>query len=491
MSLMDSTVSQKTTTVSRQMQWILFYLTLIVSDIVMVGLAQYIAFLIRFELPISFFDENSLYDYAYYQQSAFRLIVLWVLLFLLTGLYHRDNLLGGIREYSKIFRSSTSGIVIVIIASFLEPRIIIARGWLLIVWPLTFFLVASGRFVIRRLVYNLREKGYFQTAAVIVGGNQEGHWLAEQFLSQRSSGINIVGFVDEKVPSGTVIHRDLRSLGTVDELDGIIAKYDIGELILATSAISSRNKQLEIFKKYGISSDIKVRLSSGLYEIITTGLTISEFAYVPFVTINKARLTGWDEGVKMLLDYAIVIPGLIAISPILLLIAVLIKLTSPGPIIHHRRVMGMNGKQFDAYKFRTMYTNGNEILEARPDLKEVLAREHKLKDDPRITPIGKFLRKFSLDELPQCFNVIKREMSIVGPRMISPEEVVKYSKWDINLFTVHPGITGLWQVSGRSDVSYEERVQMDMYYIRNWTIWLDLQILLQTIPAVLKGRGAY
>jgi exopolysaccharide biosynthesis polyprenyl glycosylphosphotransferase len=274
-------------------------------------------------------------------------------------------------------------------------------------------------------------------------------------------------------------------------LDEIIKKYNIGEVILATSAISSRNKQMEIFKKYGVSGEVNVRMSSGLYEIITTGLTVSELAYVPFVTINKARLTGWDESAKLILDYAITIPGLILISPLLLIIAIAIKLDSPGPVIHLRQVMGMNGTKFYAYKFRSMHVKGDEILEAHPELKEELARNHKLKNDPRITRVGNFLRKSSLDELPQLFNVLRREMSLVGPRMISPAEVEKYDQWDINLLTVRPGISGPWQVSGRSDISYEERVQIDMYYVRNWTIWLDLQVLIQTIPAVFKSRGAY
>jgi len=351
--------------------------------------------------------------------------------------------------------------------------------------------VIFSRFILRRLVYLSRRYGYFMTPAVIVGGNQEGRWLAEQLLSWNTSGLLIVGFVDEIVPPGMNLFRNLHSLGTVDQLDEIIKKYDVKELILASSAISSHNKQLEIFKKYGISSDVCVRMSSGLYEIITTGMTVNEFAYVPLVTINKARLTGLNDGLKFLLDYIITIPGLILLSPLLLLLALIIKLDSPGPVIHRRRVMGMNGKTFDAFKFRSMHINGDQILEAHPELKAELALNQKLKNDPRITRVGRLIRKASIDELPQLFNVLRREMSLVGPRMISPEEVVKYSQWDINLLTVRPGITGLWQVSGRSDVSYEERVQMDMYYIRNWTIWLDFQILLNTIPAVFKGRGAY
>jgi len=234
-----------------------------------------------------------------------------------------------------------------------------------------------------------------------------------------------------------------------------------------------------------------IRMSSGLYEVITTGLTVNEFAYVPLVYVNKVRLTGSDTFLKLVLDYVITFTGLILISPLLALIALLVRFSSPGPILHKRRVMGINGRQFYALKFRTMYLNGDEIMEKHPALKEELARNHKLKDDPRVTRIGAFLRKYSLDELPQLFNVITREMSLVGPRMISPEEVAMYKQFDMNLLTVHPGITGLWQVSGRSDISYDERVRLDMYYVRNWSIWLDLQLLFQTIPAVLKGRGAY
>jgi lipopolysaccharide/colanic/teichoic acid biosynthesis glycosyltransferase len=232
-------------------------------------------------------------------------------------------------------------------------------------------------------------------------------------------------------------------------------------------------------------------MSSGLYEIITTSLTVNEFAYVPLVYVNKIRLTGTDTVLKFVLDYTIAILALLALLPFLVFIAFWVKISSPGPVIHRRLVMGLNGKQFYALKFRTMVTNGNEILDQHPELKEELARNHKLKDDPRITRVGAFLRKFSLDELPQLFNVLKRDMSIVGPRMISPEEVSMYKQFDMNLLTVLPGITGLWQVSGRSDISYDERVRLDMYYIRNWSLWLDLQLLFQTIPAVLKSRGAY
>jgi exopolysaccharide biosynthesis polyprenyl glycosylphosphotransferase len=348
-----------------------------------------------------------------------------------------------------------------------------------------------SRFLLRRIVYALRKYGFFLTPAVIVGANQEGRWLAEQLLRWETSGLHLVGFVDKKTPVTFPLFHDLVSLGSVDQLDDIIERYDVGEIILASSAISTRDYLLEIFRKYGVSDKVNIRMSSGLYEVLTTGLTVSEFAYVPLVYVNKVRLTGVDNFIKFVMDYAITIIGSIVISPLLALIVILVKFSSPGPVMHKRLVMGLNGKQFYALKFRTMVTNGEEILNQHPELKEELARTHKLKNDPRITRIGAILRKFSLDELPQLINVLKRDMSLVGPRMISPEEVAMYKQFDMNLLTVLPGMTGVWQVSGRSDVSYEERVRLDMYYIRNWSIWLDLQLLFQTIPAVLKSRGAY
>jgi len=315
--------------------------------------------------------------------------------------------------------------------------------------------------------------------------------IAEQLLQWKTSGFNVLGFVDKKVKPGTTIYRNLKCLGSMDELDSILHEYGVEELILASSAISSRDKMVDIFKLYGFDKGINVRFSSGLYEIVTTGLTVNQFAYVPLVGVNPVRLTGVDRFIKSLMDISITIPGVIVLSPVLMLIALVVKLDSPGPIFHRRRVVGVNGREFDALKFRTMLVNGDEILEQYPELKEELLQNHKLKNDPRITRIGGFLRKFSLDELPQLFNVLKGDMTLVGPRMITKAEMDKYQKWDLNLLTVRPGITGLWQVSGRSNISYEERVRLDMYYIRNWTIWLDIQLLVQTIPAVIKGRGAY
>ncbi len=477
--------------ISRQSQRRLYIGALMVFDVLMTILAFWLAYVIRFVNPQGIFDEAGTFPFESYSVLLTVVPLLWVFIFGFNGLYAWHNLLGGTREYSSVMRSATEGFLLIVIAGFLDPRLIIARGWLLMSWGLTILFVSFSRFVLRRAVYALRRHGFFLTPAVIVGANQEGRWLAEQLLRWDTSGLHLIGFVDNKTPATFPLYHDLVSLGSVDRLGEIIERYDIGEIILASSAFSTRDYLLEIFRKYGVSDRVNIRMSSGLYEILTTGLSVNEFAYVPLVYVNKVRLTGADNALKFILDYVLTLGALTVLLPFMAVVALLVKLSSKGPVIHKRRVMGLNGRQFYAYKFRTMVVNGDEVLAMHPELKEELARTHKLKNDPRVTKIGAFLRKLSFDELPQLFNVLKREMSLVGPRMISPEEVAMYKQFDMNLLTVLPGITGVWQVSGRSDVSYEERVRLDMYYIRNWSLWLDLQIVFQTIPAVLKSRGAY
>lgn len=474
-----------------QLQWRFLVIVLLLSDVLMLGFAFRLAYFVRFEIGLTIFQAEAFDSILFYQRLVMILIPFWLVIFGLGGAYDRKKLLVGTQEYSIIFNSAALGMLSIIAFSFLMPNFILSRGWLFIAWGLVFFIPSVSRFLLRRVVYLLRQQGFFVSNAIIVGANNEGISLAAQFSHRLSSGLNILGFIDKKFPVGKLVFEEMQILGNLEQIDEVVEAYKIEEIILASSAISTRDKVMEIFQKYGVASNVNVRLSSGLYEIVTTGLSVQEIASVPMFSINQVRLTGVDVFFKAMLDYCITIPGLLLISPLFIFLFIAIKLDSPGPAIYRRRVMGVNGEQFDAFKFRTMYINGDEILTQHPELKAELEQNHKLKVDPRITKIGNFLRKTSLDELPQLLNVLKRDMSLVGPRIIAPEEMKKYSKWDINLLTVHPGITGLWQVSGRSDLSYKERVNLDMYYIRNWSIWLDLQILFQTIPVVFKGTGAY
>jgi exopolysaccharide biosynthesis polyprenyl glycosylphosphotransferase len=475
---------------ARDREWRILTAVLILNDLLMAGLAFRVAYWLRFELGVPVFEQNALASKDYYETIVLILTPIWLVIFAAVGLYQRDHLLGGTDEYARVLRGTSVGVLFVMIAGFIEPAILIARGWVFLAWALTFFMVSGGRLVIRRAVYRLRARGTFLSRALIVGANAEARLLAEQLLRWRTSGLDLVGFVDGEEVAGSEPVPGLRVIGSIGHLDALMSRYGVEELILASSALTREN-MLSIFRRYGVSETVRLRMSSGLYEIITTGLSVKEFAYVPLVGVNRVRLTGVDRVMKALLDYSLTILMLIFLLPLFALVAILVRIESPGPALHRRRVMGLNGRQFDAFKFRTMHVNGEEILASHPELQDELARTQKLRNDPRVTRMGRILRRFSLDEFPQLFNVLKGEMSLVGPRMISPEEMARYDQWGINLLTIRPGMTGLWQVSGRSDLSYEDRVRLDMHYIRNWSIWLDLQLLFQTIPAVLRARGAY
>ena len=473
----------------KRLEWRVLIPILILCDLFLYNLAFRFAYWVRYESnwPITQYWVQPAIDY-----SKLNLMTIPVLfaIFAMVGLYRRSNLLGGTREYSLVFTATTVATFLNICVGFLFPDdLVLARGWVILAWFFSFLSISIGRFLIRRAVYRLRHEGLFQNSALIVGSNTEASSIADQLLNAKSGGLKVIGFI----PCGNCssdIQENLSSLGQLEDLHDVIRKHRINVIILISSALS-RDQVVNIFQKYGNSKDIELRMSTGLYEIITTGVQVKEDGMVPLLAIDNVRLIGTDQILKSILDYCIAIPVAIMFTPFFLLIALMIKLDSGGPVIYLRRVMGVNGKQFNAYKFRTMSSDGDQILAAHPELMEEYKNSFKIKDDPRVTRLGKFLRKTSIDELPQIFNVLNNEMSLVGPRMICPDELEKYNQWGMNLLTVKPGLTGLWQVRGRSDVSYEERVRFDMFYIRNWTIWMDLQIILQTIPTVIFRRGAY
>jgi len=418
------------------------------------------------------------------------LIATWLILLAAWGAYRYRYLLGGTREYALVFNAVTTGLVVTTFVLFLSPELILSRGWLLLTCVLAFTAVSGWRFTLRRAVYGLRRRGWFLSPAVIVGTNDEAAALAAQLGNRHFSGLDILGCIATESEAQGRVHAGVFVIGGLADLPDLAKQFEVEEIVVATSGLD-RDALVELFRRFDQRSGPRLRLSGGLFEILTTRLEVRQLAFVSLLDVVPVRLRGVDVVLKAALDYGLACVGVLLAWPVMLCVAAVVRLDSPGPIIHRRRVLGLGGREFDALKFRTMFQDCDAILGRKPEVAQRLAEEHKVKDDPRVTRLGRWLRKTSLDELPQLFNVLRGEMSIVGPRMISPEEHRKYGQWDMNLLTVKPGITGLWQVSGRSDLSYEDRVRLDMNYIRNWTIWMDLQILMQTVPAVLLRRGAY
>jgi exopolysaccharide biosynthesis polyprenyl glycosylphosphotransferase len=474
----------------RQTQKRLYVGGLVITDIIWLSLAFGLAYYLRFYgfLDIVWKDINP--NPVSYQYLSLAFLPVWLTLFAIYRLYDWQTLLGGLQEYTLIFNACLVGVVLITVVQFFSEQFFVARGWIALVWVLALFMVTVGRFFYRRFGYTLRRHGFLTSPTLILGVNGEGKLLGEQLLQWPTSGLNILGYLDDRLPVGMRITGGLYVLGKLDEVDAFIRKYQVVELIILSSAIPRPNV-LEIFGRYGVSREVQLRMSSGLFDILNTGLHVKEMGYVPLIGVNRVRLSTGETFLKRFFDIVISSAVLALLSPFFLILIIWIKLDSPGPALYHRRVLGINGIQFDAFKFRTMRVNGDQILAAHPELHAELKANYKLKVDPRITRLGGFLRKFSIDELPQLFNVLRGEMSLVGPRMITPPELSEYGQWGMNLLTVRPGLTGLWQVSGRSDVTYEERIRLDMFYIRNYTIWFDIQLVLRTIPAILSRKGAY
>lgn len=462
---------------------------ILIGDALALLLALGLAYLVRFQTNFAFFEDAPI-SKEMHRWIILVLIPCWIGVFALFRLYDFHYLLGGTQEYSHVFNACAVVLGLTVLVTFFLPFVRISRGWIAIAWILAFLFVGLNRFSLRRVAYFLRRRGALTYRTLIIGTDDEAVAIAAQLSNSPTTGAQVVGFVSNHLPNSPELQESDKILGSIDQLPTLVKSLSIEELIVSTATLDRANL-LQVFANFGDSDQVELRFSSGLYELYTAGIRVKDIGNVPLVSLNKVRLDPIESAFKSLVDRLAALLACVALAPLFFIIAILIKLESPGGVIHRRRVLGRGNREFDAYKFRTMDINGDEILKKDPELVAKLKSDFKLKNDPRVTRMGRVLRRYSLDELPQLFNILAGQMSLVGPRMITPDEAPKYGRMRMNLLTVKPGLTGLWQIKGRSEVSYDERVRLDMYYIRNYSIWLDLQILLQTIPAVLKGRGAW
>lgn len=454
-------------------------------DALCVAAALALAYLLRFKTSIGAFYFPPDSPLRFYSTLVFYLVPLVLATFAIYRLYALDRLFDGFDEYVRVLSATTLSIIVVIFVSFLfDDRLVISRAWMLISWALILATVATGRFVMRRVVYRLRRAGHL-TKRVLLCGGADAVDLAHHLRSAAAGGLQVVGLFTPQA-----LWDDGRdgSEGASQRLRQLIAGSGAETLIVSAASVPQATLSWIVRELADLPTEFQI--VPGMYEILTTGVQVREVRGLPLVTMNKVRIIGYDRLMKQALDYTVAAFVLVALSPVLLGIALAVRLTSPGPVLHRRRVVGQCGRRFNALKFRTMYVDGDAILARYPELAAKLAREGKLLDDPRITPLGKWLRRWSLDEFPQLLNVLGGQMSLVGPRMISEAELDHFGHWRENLSTVKPGLTGLWQVSGRSNLGYEDRVRLDMHYIRSYSIWSDIEILMRTIPAVLVGTGA-
>jgi Undecaprenyl-phosphate galactose phosphotransferase WbaP len=328
--------------------------------------------------------------------------------------------------------------------------------------------------------------------AVIYGGGNTGHLIVDRLLNNKKTGYLPVLILDDD-PSGGDSYRDIPIIHNTDLGPEIVSRYNIKMAIVAMPKLNQ--KEVARLLNYSVSAFRYNVLIPDFFSVTNVWMSVRDFdGVLGFVTSHKLKMP-WNLLIKRFMDLAFVLAGGIVVLPLLLLIALLIKISSPGPVLYGQTRLGINGQYFKAYKFRSMVTDAEErlktLLASDPQIRKEWEANHKIRNDPRITGIGKFLRRTSFDEFPQLINVLKGEMSLVGPRPIVDDEVEKYGEDFNRIFSVKPGMTGLWQVSGRSDTDYAERVSFDTYYLQSWSVWLDFWVLYKTFGVVLKGKGAY
>lgn len=382
-------------------------------------------------------------------------------------------------DYWNLIKTVTfAHILLLIIAFFYQPTRFVSRSTYLLSWLLSVLFICVGRLVIDLLLKQLRKQGAIRYHTVLICPPEDIE-KASNFL-ERENCYRSIKIVDSNELEKSNIQVLLQAAQSLNASEVFVCSW---------SDIKDRMFLYWSLRNAGIT----LRILCIDLEIFSQSSNISMIAGVPTLNFHPPIITGLDFWIKCWFDCVVSALLVILLSPLLISIMILIKLDSPGPIFYKQERVGLHGSRFKALKFRTMLVNAEQLqkeLEARNEMKDGIL--FKMKDDPRITKIGKLLRRYSLDELPQLFNVLFREMSLVGPRPFPIRDVQKFSAHHFIRQEVLPGITGLWQVSGRSDItSFEEVVRLDTFYIENWSIWLDIQILLKTAIVILQKKGAY
>ena len=350
-------------------------------------------------------------------------------------------------------------------------------------------IILSARSITHWLLHKTKLGGI---PTVIYGSGSTGKLVADCLMGNIRNGYTPVLFLDDNIHG----ENDYKGIPIIHDTSAgyeIVKRYNIKMAIIAMPELDA--EKLKHLTRSSVSAFRYNVIIPNFFTISSIWMSVRDFNGVLGLDTSNKLKTSWNLAIKRFMDISIVSIGGIIIMPFILVITLLIKLTSPGPVLYRHKRLGKDGKYFYAYKFRSMVIDSEErlkkLLESDAEIKKEWEINHKIQNDPRITKFGSFLRRTSMDEFPQLINILKGEMSLVGPRPIVDAEMEKYGEEFERIFSIRPGLTGLWQVSGRSDTNYNERVTYDSYYLQSWSVWLDLWIIFKTFGVVIKGKGAY
>lgn len=449
---------------------------LVVLDVLAVGAGLWLAFLVS---PLVGVDLVGRHEYE--RLSALVLLLspaalAWAKLY---AAHHISSVGSEARRLAM-----AAGLLTVLTAALATLlKLDLSRAWILGTLPCTFGTLLLERFAVRRTFDGLRESGLRRRRVLVVGGNTEARALCHMLQRERRLGYEVVGFIDD---TGGAVGAPV--LGGLDDVVEVARRTGATGVVVAATAIdlATSNRLVRTLTDAGIH----VELSSTLHDVAPARLTVRALGRFPVIYVEPAIRDGWRAHAKRCFDVVLSAAALVLTAPVLLVAAVAVKLDSRGPVLFRQHRVGRDGRVFEVLKLRTMHVDAEERLAELLHLNEADGPLFKLRDDPRVTRVGRVLRTTSIDELPQLWNVLRGEMSLVGPRPALPREVAAWSPELHQRLRVLPGITGAWQVSGRSDATFDEYARLDLSYVDNWSLLTDLSILVRTIPAVVLSKGA-
>jgi exopolysaccharide biosynthesis polyprenyl glycosylphosphotransferase len=463
---------------------------LVAADMALVLLAFGVAYYIRYELQwFRAVDPVSQVGFAVYIPFALALLVIMPISFRFSGVYPYRRGRSLIEETYAIATATAVGMMAMIIAILFFRPLLYSRLIFFYTAILVTLFLGVGRFSLQLALDYLRTYGVGVRRAILVGAGDVGRMVMRTMAARPDYGYQLIGFLDDNPAKGFTNIGPYRALGPVDNLGEVLENDTVDDVIICLPWQSHR--MIQRLLRTCEQSAVRAQVVPDLFQLTKNQVYVEDLNGIPLISTRDVSIQGWNFVIKRASDLVISVVGGLLVLPLCGLIAIAIKLDSPGPVIYRQTRIGRNGVPFVCYKFRSMVEDAAKMLPEMGVMNEASGPLFKVRNDPRRTRVGRWIRRFSLDELPQLINVLRGEMSWVGPRPNLPEEVEQYQEWHKKRLTVSPGITGLWQVSGRSDLTFDEMVLLDIYYVENWNLAMDLSILARSIPAILGARGAY
>ena len=460
------------------------------ADLVLLNVAFLFSYWLRYDLRL-WPETAEFYDapLSAYATAQITYVVVALVVMLRQGLYRLRRTTQWLDETGMIVSGVTLAISALVIVFFLVRPGVTSRAMLAYLWGTSIAILAIVRLAMRWIVARRRRQGVGVSRVLVIGAGHVGKMVMQQIAGRPGLGYDLAGFCDDVAcAQGTNFGR-FECLGPVRDLPLVVQDQRIDEIVIALPSA----EHATILSIVGLCERLGVefRLVPDTYDLTLGTLEVDDIAGIPLIGRRESTIRGVNMIVKRAIDIGASSIALILCAPVFALVALAVRLDSPGPVFIPQVRVGMRGRQFECYKVRSMFQDADRRRDDLLTENEAGGIIFKMRDDPRRTRVGRVIRKLSIDELPQFWSILKGEMSLVGPRPPFPHEVEQYETWHKRRLSVTPGLTGLWQVSGRSDLPFDEMVMLDLYYIENWSLSLDLKIILRTIPTVISGRGAY